>query len=511
MSSVLTSIENTHSYFRFADKINNRLDVQYNDELFEIIGELIAKSPFTFVELKEVVDFSKELRNPRKNPDEEFLYVDIGSINTTKGIPQPERMFGSEAKSSRIRKVMIKGSVLVSTTRPTRNAICTVPNELDDHICSTGFAVLVPKKGMLNKFLFYTLRSEICTRQFARYCSGSGYPAINQEIDLPEVLVPKPPEDIQKRIVEEINPLEKEALELESKKEKLKEEIDNLLLYYLNFQLDKSLNLYFFKSGSEGQSITFHTFPEEIEDRMHYLFYHPKYEILDELKNKYKVVELNEVKKEPIIRGEQPEYSEVGVMVIKTVDLKNEYIDYENCLKVSEEFFEEYAEKHPEGVLRKGDILIASTGYVSMGKVDIYEREEPAMADGHISILRVKSGYDPYFIVYYLRSHFGQIQFDKWWSGSSGQIEIQPQDLEWFLIPESSEEGIPLEKQKEIAQRITEKLNDVFELEKKAKEKWEEAKRLFEKMILGGIDDVGAEQHTLTSFTGVSNQLEIYK
>ena len=105
MFSVLTSIENTHSYFRFADKINNRLDVQYNDELFEIIGELIAKSPYTFVELKEVVDFSKELRNPRKNPDEEFLYVDIGSIDTTKGIPQPERMFGSEAKSSRIRTV----------------------------------------------------------------------------------------------------------------------------------------------------------------------------------------------------------------------------------------------------------------------------------------------------------------------------------------------------------------------------------------------------------------------
>lgn len=61
-------------------------------------------------------------------------------------------------------------------------------------------------------------------------------------------------------------------------------------------------------------------------------------------------------------------------------------------------------------------------------------------------------------------------------------------------------------KKEEIAQKITEKLNDVFELEKKAKEKWEEAKRLFEKMILAGVEDErAAKQHTLTSFTGVLN------
>lgn len=168
-----------------------------------------------------------------------------------------------------------------------------------------------------------------------------------------------------------------------------------------------------------------------------------------------------------------------------------------------EEYLCQNMTNHPEGVLRKGDILIASTGYVSMGKVDIYEREEPAMADGHISILRVKSEYDPYFIVYYLRSYFGQVQFDKWWSGSSGQIHVYEQDLGEFLIPESSEEGIPLEKQKGIAQKITEKLNDVFELEKKAKEKWEEGKRLFEKMILDCAEDErSAKQHTLTSFAG---------
>jgi len=240
--------------------------------------------------------------------------------------------------------------------------------------------------------------------------------------------------------------------------------------------------------------LSFYKFPDDIGDRLHYLYYHPKYEILEELGKKYKLVKLKEIVSEPIIRGEQPEYAEEGITVIKTVDLQNGYIDYENCLKVSEEFFEKYAKDHPEGVLRKGDIFIASTGYVSMGKVDIYEKDEPAMADGHISILRIKAEYDPYFIAYYLRSHLGQIQFDKWWSGSSGQIEIQPQDLGEFLILESSEDGIPLDKQKEISEEITEKLNELFEMEKRANEKWKEAKKLFEKLVLEGIEDDGAAE-----------------
>ena len=226
---------------------------------------------------------------------------------------------------------------------------------------------------------------------------------------------------------------------------------------------------------------------------MHYLFYHPKYEILEELGRRYKLVKLKDIVSELITRGEQPEYAEEGITVIKTVDLKNGRIDYENCLNVSEEFFEKYAKNHPEGVLRKGDILIASTGYVSMGKVDVYERDKPAMADGHISILRVNTEYDPYFVAYYLRCHLGQIQFDKWWSGSSGQIEIQSEDLGEFLIPESSDDGIPLDKQKEIAKEIAEKLKELLEMEKQANEKWEEAKKLFEKLVLEGVENGAAE------------------
>lgn len=44
------------------------------------------------------------------------------------------------------------------------------------------------------------LRSEIVTAQFERFCSGSGYPAINKENDVLHVLVPEVNIDEQKKI-----------------------------------------------------------------------------------------------------------------------------------------------------------------------------------------------------------------------------------------------------------------------------------------------------------------------
>lgn len=48
------------------------------------------------------------------------------------------------------------------------------------------------------------LRSEIVTAQFERFCSGSGYPAINKENDVLRVLVPEVNIDEQKNILSKI-------------------------------------------------------------------------------------------------------------------------------------------------------------------------------------------------------------------------------------------------------------------------------------------------------------------
>ena len=155
--------------------------------------------------------------------------------------------------------------------------------------------------------------------------------------------------------------------------------------------------------------------------------------------------------------GEQPDYEGIR-RYDGTQDSgpqKWVQIDHNNALKVSRPFFN--AHRHAQ--VRKGDILVTSTGYVSMGKVDIYDRDESAVVDGHVAIVPVDTDrYDPHFVAYFLRSHLGYLQFEKWFSGSSGQIEVQPGELGQFFVPKDGPDGIPLEEQQAIARAVTERL-----------------------------------------------------
>lgn len=192
-----------------------RLDFEFNSPKYDIIDALIANSKVQFVELREVVDFLQDSDDPTEYPDKEFLYADIGNVDTKWGQLNPVIMKGKDARSSRMRRIMYADNILVSTTRPTRNAIAIVPKELDKQICSTGFAVLKCKPTMNNRFLFHALRTQLSNLEFARHCSGSGYPAINQETDLPHIKVPLPLLDDQLKVVGEIDKVLQEAREME--------------------------------------------------------------------------------------------------------------------------------------------------------------------------------------------------------------------------------------------------------------------------------------------------------
>lgn len=471
--------EFSHCYYRLPDDVLNRLDSLYNDTIFDVVEQSIKKSPYEFLPLGQAVTFKRESRNPQETPEEEFTYIDIGSVDTINGLPEPYKMIGKDAKSSRVRRVIHKGNLLVSTTRPTRNAICIVPEDLDNQICSTGFAVLEPNSGILPKFLFYALRCNLSTLQFEKYCSGSGYPAINQETDLPRILIPRPSEKEQEKVVARLKPLEIEAEQFEKKAQQARREANNALLVELGFEQLNDVS-YFFKSGVEKQSFAFYQFTQDLTDRLHFFYGHPKYDYLSRLTKKYKTVSLATICREPIHRGEQVKESENGThTLLKTVHLKNGYIDFENAARISEETFD----SNSKAQVQKGDILLTCTGYVSMGKVDIYNRDLPALVDGHISIIRLNDDYDPFFVTYFLRSHFGQLQIEKWWTGSSGQIELPQTDINRFDV--ISCESLSRKKQEQTAERITAKLVNAQDLEKKARAKRDETRQIFEQFILG--------------------------
>lgn len=125
-------------------------------------------------------------------------------------------------------------------------------------------------------------------------------------------------------------------------------------------------------------------------------------------------------------------------------------------------------------ILRSGDLLIVNIGHGSLGNVAMYEAEHLVVTPGpEVTVVRMQDGYDPAFVTFYLMSRFGQSQFCKWFSGSSGQIHIYEGQLAAFMIPDADPAGVPLEEQRSLAEAATEKHKRAMEAKKGADAKWD--------------------------------------
>lgn len=102
--------------------------------------------------------------------------------------------------------------------------------------------------------------------------------------------------------------------------------------------------------------------------------------------------------------------------------------------------YDEYVEKAKNedsnlNLIQKNDVLLASTGDGTLGKACVYDAEHPAIADGHVTIIRVDSQkIDPYYLADYLRYSFGAIQINRLFTGSTGLIELTPEQVDSIVI-----------------------------------------------------------------------------
>jgi type I restriction enzyme M protein len=134
-----------------------------------------------------------------------------------------------------------------------------------------------------------------------------------------------------------------------------------------------------------------------------------------------------------IFRGKTADlYVSSGIPIIKVRNVTGEGITWAATSFVLREFFE----SHPDCHLKPQDILLTSTGLGTIGRVDILERDVPCMTDGHVSILRVKDSnhISPRYVLYYLRSIFGQMQMERYTVGSTGQTELNRNDVKRIMI-----------------------------------------------------------------------------
>ena len=191
-------------FFAQLREMTERFDPRYHSPAFAANLYHIRRG--RWCSLAECCEISTETWDRVSMFPDQFPYVEIAAINTDDGeISAVESLPTAEAPS-RAQMIVRSGDVLVSTTRPTRNAIARVSDEIGTAIASTGFAVIRAINGDIVSpdYFFHALRFNFCTMQFDQRSSGGNYPAITKD-DLRKTIIPVPSPEVQRQIVAELD------------------------------------------------------------------------------------------------------------------------------------------------------------------------------------------------------------------------------------------------------------------------------------------------------------------
>ncbi len=173
-----------------------------------------------------------------------------------------------------------------------------------------------------------------------------------------------------------------------------------------------------------------------ITDRFSYTFDHPEYQrIMNELSAISGTVTALEDICVPGFpsRGKKPsEESIEGIPVIKVRNVTGRGINLETEYAPDTEVTRREGSR---GMLRQNDILINSTGEGTIGRIDVYPYEDLAIADGHITICRLREGISHEYVAEFLKSEYAQIQMLSRVSGSTGQTELLVDHVRSIRIP----------------------------------------------------------------------------
>ena len=126
---------------------------------------------------------------------------------------------------------------------------------------------------------------------------------------------------------------------------------------------------------------------------------------------------------------------------------------------IEKSLYDEYVQRAEESnenrnIIKKWDVLLASTGDGTLGKCCVFDKNIPAIADGHVTIIRVdKKVIDPYYLADYLRCGFGGKQIACYYSGSTGLIELTPEQVDMIIVDNVGDKA-DIKKQKKISQSI---------------------------------------------------------
>lgn len=303
--------------------------------------------------------------------------------------------------------------------------------------------------------------------------------------ELGRIKIPLISKSQQDQIVAQIEPIENKIKELKATIRDPQEIINEV--FAREFGFDVNLYNEFGKGMTAGTQIAkdkslrvfetnFYDFARGSILRFSTRFHNPPTKKLMDFLDSIETLQVKDVLLEPIHRGASPNYNPDGdVPVVKTGHLKNGYIEISQEEFVDSDFYKSSTRSQ----LKQGDILIASTGKVSLGKIDLLEEEQYLVADGHISIIRIDDKkYSRQFFTYFFRSILGYFQIERDYTGATNQIELYSDEISNFQIP-----NIPLSDQQKIVDEIKAQLDKQEEIKKQIEKERNKIDEIIEKAI----------------------------
>ncbi len=199
-------------------KENVKRNLQNAKKLFQSELNITFKNKGQSWEEKKLAEvlIKTETLDPTKKPNEEFIYIDVSSVNKeTKEIENAVFLLGKDAPS-RARKLIKTNDVIFATVRPTHRRVALVTEEYNEQVCSTGYFVLRTKEFLNNNLVYYFLLTDGFNKQMEKLQKGASYPAVNDsEVKEQTIYFPKSMEE-QNKIVHQLDTLSTESKKLES-------------------------------------------------------------------------------------------------------------------------------------------------------------------------------------------------------------------------------------------------------------------------------------------------------
>ncbi len=467
--------------------ISKEKTFRYDIDFIDFQNNFLVEQYYSFNDLFE---FQKNNKVDIDNLDDDFFYSEIGNVskegdvnpiklNFTERNEEEENYYKKIEKGDIIQ--VVENDILLSKVRPNLKKYILVDNENEKYFYTAAFIHLKPKK--LNKILYYSLRTIFYDSLIAISRQGKGYPTLKEDdflyLKFDKNIIDKFTKK-QDQIVAQIEPIEKKIKELKAQIKEPQEIINKV--FAREFGFDKNLFNEFGKGMTAGTQIaqnrTLRVFETDFGElsrsgivRFSTRFHNPPTKKLMDFLDSIETVQVKNILLESIHRGASPSYDSNGeIPVVKTGHLKNGYIEISQDEFVDTDFYK----KSIRSQVKQGDILIASTGKISLGKIDLLEEEQNLVADGHVSIVRIDDKkYSRQFFTYYFRSVLGYFQIERDFTGATNQIELYANEISNFQIPNIhlteqqkivDEIKAELDKQEEIKSKIENERNKIDEI-----------------------------------------------